>query len=575
MRPSSKARSSSRFGWRAELLRGSDRFRRLDRIRMPRVMVEMPELLMPDQNAPGYPDEFKFSPLIESYYRGLPRALRGYWDAFGSGSVADMPLKPAIRGVEGTASARIRNYEAVAAQLERRFQDLQEMDRRMADLVRRSLAATRAGRERVEAAIQRINADAGTIPIGKSKGDHILDYAPAGLDRADRAVVDTTRAHQEQARISRELVRRLVEMTPSPQSAPAIPMLFAPDPAPAHALAPGATAHDRSRGPANGSGAGEAPVPREHRGTAASHPTDSVAAPSAESVPHATTDIRRSSAQEPGPAPRDSLLGTVAGTTGRADRDPSTVGETASAAPEASTGGRSVVSSMLSAGGNSTPWSSRTGAPPASDQARAAFRGKLSEAGPMGRQQASPTEDASMVYVLPDGRTQYVSPVVAEILDTAFGRRPATNTRPASTGSPNAVSAGIRRETDSVRTGDLAVWARGSAVVVVFGTADKRSYEVIIDGRLQPLSDGFGEVPEVFGPFTGFGRLHGPGSDAGVAGPPVKEGQPPRSGSGERRQVGTAVPARTQRYRAPGTVRGSGAVSAKRPADGEGAVVNG
>ncbi|MFI6310393.1 hypothetical protein ACIBEK_09790 [Nocardia fusca] len=541
-------------------------------------MVEMPEILMPDQNAPGYPDEFKFSPLIESYYRGLPQALRGYWDAFGSGSVADMPLKPATRGVEGTASARIRNYEAVAAQLERRFQDLQEMDRRMADLVRRSLAATRAGRERVEAAIQRINADAGMVPIGKSKGDHILDYAPAGLDRADRAVVDTTRAHREQARMSGELVRRLVEMTPSPEAAPAIPMLFAPAPAPAptDALAPGAGPPDRSRGPANGSGAGEAPVHRGHRDTSTSHPTDSVTASSAESVPHTPTDVRRSSAQDPGPAPRNSLPGTAPDTTGRADRDPSTVvGETTSAAPGAFTGGRSVVPSMLSATGSSTPWSSRTGARPESDQARAAFRGKRIEAGTMGRQHASSTEDAPMAYILPDGRTQYVSPFVAEVLDTAFGRRPATNARPASTGPSNAVSAGTQRETDPVRTGDLAVWARGSAVVVVFGTGDNRSYEVIIDGRLQPLSDGMSEIPEKLGPFTGFSRLHGPGSDAGVAGPPVKDGQPPRSGSGERRQVDTAVPARTQRYRAPETVRGTDAVSAKKPADGEGVVVNG
>ncbi|MFI9535901.1 hypothetical protein ACIG56_21945 [Nocardia fusca] len=471
------------------------------RIRMVKVMVEMPEILMPDQNAPGYPDEFKFLPLVESYYRGLPRALRGYWDAFGSGSVADMPLKPATRSVEGTVRARIRNYEAVAAQLERRFQYLQEMDRQMADLVRRSLSATRAGRERVEAAIQRINTDAGTVPVEKSKGDHILDYA-------------------------------------------------------------------------------ETPVHREHRDTSTAHPTDSVAAPSAAPVPHTTTDMRRSNPQDPGPAPRNSLPGTVSDTTGQPDRDPSTVvGETTSAGPAAFTGGQSVAPSMPSATGSSTPWSSRTGAAPGSDQTGAAFLGKRIEARASGRQHASSIEDAPVVYVFPDGRTQEVSPVVAEVLDTAFGRRATMNARPASTGSSNAVSAGgpigVQRETESVGTGDLAVWARGSAVVVVFGTGSNRSYEVIIDGHLQPLSIGMGEGPEEFGPFTGFSRLPGAGSDAGVVGPPVKDGQRPKSGSGERRQVDAAVTARTQRYRAPQTARNTGAVSAKKPADDKGAVVNG
>lgn len=544
-------------------------------------MVEMPEVLMPDQNAPGYPDEFKFSPLVESYYRGLPRALRGYWDAFGSGSVVDLPLKPATRSVEGTARARIRSYEAAAAQLERRFQDLQEMDRQMADLVRRSRAATRAGRERVEAAIQRINTDAGTVPIGQSKGDHILDYAPAGLDRVDRAVVDTTRAHREQARVSGELVRRLVELTPSPESAPAIPMLFAPDTAFVPAPAPRAI-DDRSPIAARGAGAGGAPAHREHRDTSTTHPTDSRTSPSAGPVPNATTDRGRSSAQEqePGPALRNPLPGNVPDTTGQPDRDPSkVVGETISAGPGTFSNGRGVVPSAPSATGTPTPWSSRTGAAPGSDRYRAESRGKRIETGATGRQRPTATDDAAVVYVLPDGRTQEVSPVVAEVLDTAFGRRASTNARPASTGWSDAVPAGgpigVQRETDSVATGDLAVWARGSAVVVVFGTGHNRSCEVIIDGRLQPFAIRMGDGPAEFGPFTGFGRLPGAGSDVGVAAPSVKEGQRRKNGPGERPQVDAAVPARARRYRAPDTVQGTGAVAAKKSADDKGTVVNG
>lgn len=533
----------------------------------------MPEILMPDQNAPGYPEEFKFSPLIESYYRGLPRALRGYWDSFGSGSIVDMPLKSATRSVKGTASARIRNYEAVAAQLERRFQDLQEMDRQMADQVRRSLPATRAGRERVETAIQRINTDAATVPIGKSKGDHILDYAPAGLDRADRAVVDTTRAHRDRARVLDEFVRRLVETTPPPESVPALPALSAPDSTPARAPSAG---EDRSSAPANSSGGGKAPAHRDQRDTSAAHPGYSGAAPTTEPVPKVTTDVRRSSAQDPGPASRNSLPGTVPDTTGQPDGDPSTaVGETTSAGPGTSLGGRSVVPSAPAATGTSTPWSSRTGAAPGSDQSHSAFSGKRTEAG---RQHAPSADEALVVYVFPDGRTQEVSPVVAAVLDTAFGRRPSTNYRPASPGSSNTIPAGnpigVRHETDSVGTGDLAVWARGSAVVVVFGAGNNRSYEVIVDGRLQPFSALPGQGPGEFGPFTGFRRLPGAGSDAGVAGRPAKDGQRPTRASSEREQVDVEVPARVQPYQATDTGRSTDAVAAKKRAGDEGTVVN-
>ncbi|MEV0109650.1 hypothetical protein AB0H42_25395 [Nocardia sp. NPDC050799] len=540
-------------------------------------MVEMPEILMPDQNAPGYPEEFKFSPLIESYYRGLPRALRGYWDAFGSGSIVDMPLKPATRSVEGTASARIRNYEAVAAQLERRFQDLQEMDRQMADRVRRSLSATRAGRERVEAAIQRINTDAATVPIGKSKGDHILDYAPAGLDRADRAVVDTTRAHRDQARVLDESVRRLIETTPPPESVSALPALFASDSILARAPSAG---EDRSSAPANSSGAGKAPAHRDQRDmSAAAHPADSGAAPTTEPVPKVTTDVRRSSAQDPGPTSRNSPPSTVPDTTGQPDHDPmAAVGETTSAGPGTSLGGRPVVPSAPAATGTSTPWSSRTGAAPGSDQSHSAFSGKRTEAGPTGRQHASSVDEGLVVYVFPDGRTQEVSPVVVAVLDMAFGRRPSTNSRPASPGSSNTIPAGdpiaVRHETDSVDTGDLAVWARGSAVVVVFGTGNNRSYEVIVDGHLQPFSALPGQGPGEFGPFTGFRRLPPAGSDTGVAGRPAKDGQRPTRAPGEREQIDVEVPARAQPYRATDTGRSTDAVAAKKRAGDEGTVVN-
>lgn len=146
-------------------------------------MGEMPELVMPDQSASTYPDEFRFSPTIEGHYRSLPRTLRWSWDVFGSGSVAEVPQKATVRGVEGAARARIRTYEELVTKLADRFCDLQEADKQPADRVRESLIAAHEGRADIEAVIHRINGDAGTAPVGMSKSEHILRYLSTGLDR--------------------------------------------------------------------------------------------------------------------------------------------------------------------------------------------------------------------------------------------------------------------------------------------------------------------------------------------------------------------------------------------------------
>ncbi|NUP27247.1 MAG: hypothetical protein HOQ44_11245 [Nocardia sp.] len=160
-----------------------------------------------------------------------------------------------------------------------------------------------------------------------------------------------------------------------------------------------------------------------------------------------------------------------------------------------------------------------------------------------------------MIYVFPDGRTQEVSPVVAQVLDTAFGRRANTDTRPASSGSSKAVPAegpsDVRHETDPVSTGDLAIWARGSAVVVAFGVGDNRSYEVIVDGRLRPFSVRMGAGSGEFG-----------------------DRQRPASTSGAGDEVDGEVSARIQAPRATGTAPATDAVAAEKPEE-KGAVVNG
>jgi hypothetical protein len=129
-----------------------------------------------------------------------------------------------------------------------------------------------------------------------------------------------------------------------------------------------------------------------------------------------------------------------------------------------------------------------------------------------------------VTYVFPDGRTQEVSTMVARALDAAFGNRLGTDARSAYAASrvtvPEIDSSAIRREPRAVATGDIAVWSRRTAVLVVFGTGGDRTDEAIIDGRLRPLSDRVVDSRGGFGSFIGFYRPRPAGRDIGTTGEP-------------------------------------------------------
>lgn len=538
----------------------------------------MPEVLMPDQRAPGYPDEFRFSQVIENYYRALPRTLRRHWDTFGSGVVDEVPLKADVSGVEGTTRARIRTYEQAAAQLAQRFRDLQDMDKRLSDEVRRSMVAARIGREQIEAVINRLNIDAGMVPIVASKGDHILNYVPAGLDRIDRVVVDTTRALQGQAGVIGGLTHRLTEISAAHEPASTRPTQFST--VSAYDLAPSA-GDDRPRTRTNRSGAGEESAQRDHRDTSTALPSASVSSPATGPAVSAITESFRPGADAPGPALRGPLPGPMADTTGRPDHDPSAaVGDTTPAdTRETHHGEQAPPPTSTGTTPTATPWTRQTGVAPGHRQLDVASLGKRLEAGETGRKNTLSADETDMVYVFPDGRTLKVSPAVAQVLDAAFGKRPGTADRlgyavSAATASPGK-PVGLRRTAHSVATGDIAVWARRSAVVVVFGTGNNRSLEVIVDGDLQPFPTPTGDEHDQFGPFTGFHRPARTGSNSGVVGEPAVEGgQRATPGARTGEQTDGAVTAHAQRDRLPSPARVADSVPVQPAGDGQATVAN-
>lgn len=539
----------------------------------------MPEVLMPDQSAPGYPDEFRFPQVIEKYYRALPRTLRRHWDTFGSGVGDGVSLKADVSGVEGTARARMRTYEQAAARLAQRFRDLQDMDRRLADEVRRSMAAARTGREQIGAVINRLNVDAGTVPIATSKGDHILDYVPAGLDRVNRVVVDTTLALQGQAGVIGDLTHRLTEVSAAQEPTSTRSTRFST--ASAYGLSP-SVGDDRPWTRTNRSGASGESAQRDHRDTStALPPSASVSSPATGPAVSAMTKSFRPGADAPDPASRGHLSSPMADAAGRSGHDPSTaVGATAPAdTRETHHGEQASPPTSTGTTPSATPWTRRTGVVPGHRQFDVISIGKRLEADETGRKNSLPADETETVYVFPDGRTLEVSPAVARVLDAAFGKQPGTADRlehvVSAATAPSGKPVGLRRTVHSVATGDIAVWARRSAVVVVFGTGNNRSLEVIVDGGLQPFPTPTGDEHDQFGPFTGFHQPARTRPNSDVVGEPAVEGGQrvaPSARTGE--QTDGAVTVRAQRNWMPHPARVADSAAVQPTRDGQATVAN-
>lgn len=485
-------------------------------------MAEMPEIVMPDQSAPTYPAAFRFSPAVESYYRRLPRTLRRNWDLFGAGSVAEVPQKKAVRTVEGVERAHIGSYVAHATQLDRRFRDLQEMDRRVAEQVRKSLNATDKGRADLESIVHRTNADAGRVPIGMSKGEHILQYLSTGLDQVDTVVDGTTRSLYFQVDVINRLAGHLTELAQRP--IPTSNLL--PQPEMGREPAVG-TGRPQVRTGTPESGVTARPGSREHHDTARAQPLATSRTPGI--VLRATTQppVPKS---DPDSTSSDSPSRVISETAALPSGDPTATSLFSTFGHDPKTRGidHAAPATSARATGAATPWSHRSGSVPSPGRPHVASTANRGSGGSEISRKSSAHE--RVTYVFPDGRTQEVSPMVARALDAAFGNRLGTDARSAYAASrvvvPSDDSSAIRRDPRSVATGDIAVWSRRTAVLVVFGTGGDRTYEAIIDGRLRSLSGRMVDSRGGFGSFIGFYRPRPAGRDIGTTGEPGALGGP-------------------------------------------------
>ncbi|MFE7801051.1 hypothetical protein [Nocardia sp. NPDC057440] len=170
--------------------------------------------------------------------------------------------------------------------------------------------------------------------------------------------------------------------------------------------------------------------------------------------------------------------------------------------------------------------------PSAAAQAASPARASATPISGLAAQVQAPSEEDSLIYTFPDGRTQRVSRVVAHALDAAFGNAAGTDARQAYAKTSAAVPAdkdlGEPVDPYQLMTGDVALWREKipgdveawretAALVVAFGSDVNTSFEMIVDGELRPFAAEASGKQGAFGPFAGF--LHPAGIEIPVAAP--------------------------------------------------------
>lgn len=149
-----------------------------------------------------------------------------------------------------------------------------------------------------------------------------------------------------------------------------------------------------------------------------------------------------------------------------------------------------------------------------------------------GRPPRTPGEDGSVVYSFPDGRTQKVSPTVAKVLDKAFANIKGTDAQEAYAETEakwtDRKEIGTRVDPFQLMTGDVATWDDRTAVLVVFGSAEEGTLEVIVNGEIEPFAPEMSDSTGEFGQFTGF--VHPPGIEVGGSKDTSSDGAAPATG---------------------------------------------
>ncbi|MFI6368338.1 hypothetical protein ACIBG0_37060 [Nocardia sp. NPDC050630] len=507
-------------------------------------MTDMPELLVPWPESDNWPndiDSLRISPNIIQWYDGdLLKIMTKNWDAFGSGSTAAPPDAGSVPVVSlpapGSKSEAVDLYLQKANVLKRAFDTLQSTYVEVAKNVKYADYRRNQGQKDVGNLIINLGDSASSPPPNPdmTENEHIMDYLTDGLNQAENIINNATKDQQTAAKgiedqtgtikdLQNQLqqLRQQVQQPPPPSTTTPEGLNLDPQdifsPGSVEPLSPdlGMDGTDLSTtGNTTNTPDSSSNSDGLHRaldnlvGQAASNPNS---APSGMGV---------SSNGGPGMSGLSDMMGgllpmIMAQMAQRDQHNPYGSGHGYGSEPD----NPAAVSPPVAQSAQPAPARSATSA--RTEQApQQSPTGPRQPSGPGSTQTRTPGSDGLVDYVYPppDGRTQKVSPVVAQALDAAFASKAGTDAQ-AAYAKTSAKWSGGKELTNRVdpyqlKTGDVATWENRTALVVVFDTSDGGTLEVIVDGQKEPFTAQMSDTAGDFGQFTGFAHPKGVDVDA-------------------------------------------------------------
>ncbi|GAA5062284.1 hypothetical protein [Nocardia callitridis] len=458
--------------------------------------MEMHKILIPDMNSDDYPEEYYFASWVNVFYLSMPDFFKKAFDSFGKGAKTPPPTKddapqlPNTMGPLVDSSDVFRNYASVALTLNQAILDVQESEKSLAPLAKKSEEISNAGRIEINNFIDVISESAPTVPPeGVSENNYIVSFLTEAYEGAEAKLNEARGANQDvaddvsketdkMAELEKEIKRLqgvVKELQAEPPNVPQLPT-----------TPPAVTTPD--------------PVVNDPNGT--NGLPDPVDPPGVPELPE--TDMPDIGADDPGDLTdpngidgsngsgvNDDISRAIDNLENQAATNPA-----AMQTPMSSDGGMGGMGDMMSQMMMMQAMQGMMNRPGTDDQARdldpldhapmpvqaapqspapaapsTAPAAPAHSAPPPNSSSSQPTggapgrtpgPDGSVEYPFPDGRTQRVSPVVAQALDAAFFNKSATDARQAyektSAKWTDNKQIGVLVDPSQLMTGDVVTW---------------------------------------------------------------------------------------------------------------------
>ncbi|WP_063053628.1 hypothetical protein [Nocardia arthritidis] len=503
-------------------------------------MADMHPMLMPDRKKiqeGSYPPEWVFSVFTDSCFKTLYQNFDGIWKILGKDSKGDPPTAPEVPQVPPANIGSFTNYAEVAVQLQRSYTDLNGNVTKLVNSIRESGKWSEAGQKATNKVIdEKVVAMA---PIAPPQGiqidSHILTWVSAANDSL-ASEIDAVRQGQsgvakdidDQTKMIKDLqdhIKKLEAAQADPAgtppavdtsnwpTTPGIPDPTIPPAVDNSAFPPGLDGLDDPTSPGTtlpdldtpGSpgSPGQTPSSLDPSGT-----TPGVTTPTMPNVPQTPVASPMGSGMDMMSSMlpmmmQQAMMRNMADqdlNSRRRDLDPSRYDDELDAVAPPPVAPPVTAQPAVAQPSTTAPAAQHTGTP----------AGTTSSTQPTVAPGRTPGADGSVEYTFPDGRTQKVSAMVAQALDAAFGNRSGTDAQKAyektSAKWSDKKQIGTPVDPFQLMTGDVAVWEKRTAILVVFPSDDGAgTMEAIVDGELKPcnppeMTDKAGE----FGSFSGF-----------------------------------------------------------------------